>query len=270
MLLEQFPEANVPRSVVKARTKYAVFRAYKKLAMTGPRNDGFRFGARISVTERGEQCSHPRTEVLAIQAPPRFTSGLTLCESSHMSDPMYFATARAFRQWLARHSSTAAELIVGFHKVNSGTPSMSWPESVDEALCVGWIDGVRRRIDDTAYQIRFTPRKPGSIWSAVNIAKYEQLLADGRIQPAGAAAFARRKEEKSRVYAYEQDQVAELTAEEWQLFRSHTEAWRYFETTPASYRKVLLHWIATAKKPETRAARLAKLMGACADGVRLR
>ena len=126
--------------------------------------------------------------------------------NSHVrsNEPKYFASAIEFRLWLGLHATTAAELMVGFWKVDSGRPSMTWSESVDEALCFGWIDGVRRRIDDHAYQIRFTPRKKTSIWSAVNIAKVEQLTAEGRMTEAGAQAFAHRTDGRSVVYAYEQ------------------------------------------------------------------
>ncbi len=147
---------------------------------------------------------------------------------------------------------------------------MTWPESVDEALCVGWIDGVRKRIDEHAYQIRFTPRKPTSIWSAINIAKIHHLAAEGRLGPAGAKAFAHRSEAKSVVYAYEQDAMASLSPEEATAFRKHEAAWSFLEATPAGYRRVVLHWVVAAKKPATRAARLAKLFGACAEGKRLR
>jgi uncharacterized protein YdeI (YjbR/CyaY-like superfamily) len=145
---------------------------------------------------------------------------------------------------------------------------MSWPESVDEALCVGWIDGVRKRIDDVSYQIRFTPRKPGSIWSAINIAKVEALSAAGRMRPAGLAAFALRSEARSVIYAYEQAQTATLTAAEERLFKRDKAAWAYWQSTPPGYQKQMLHRITTAKKAETRAARLKKLMDLSAQGQR--
>jgi uncharacterized protein YdeI (YjbR/CyaY-like superfamily) len=182
--------------------------------------------------------------------------------------PTFFATAESFRAWLAAHSTSATGLIVGFYKVGSGWASMSWPESVDEALCVGWIDGVRKRIDDVAYQIRFTPRKAGSIWSTVNIARVAALTAEGRTQPAGLAAFARRVEAKSAVYAYEQAHNAELSREETQQFKANKAAWSYFEQTPPGYRKTMLHWVCSAKQPATRARRLAQWIDSCAAGVR--
>jgi uncharacterized protein YdeI (YjbR/CyaY-like superfamily) len=184
--------------------------------------------------------------------------------------PRYFATAADFRDWLDAHAATATELLVGFHKVDSGRPSMSWSESVDEALCVGWIDGVRRRIDEAAYSIRFTPRKADSIWSAVNIAKVAALRAQGRMRPAGEAAFARRSEARSKVYSHERLSDAELSPEEKRTFAAQAQAWRYFESTPPGYRRVVLHWVTSAKKAETRAARLATLVAACAAGRRLK
>lgn len=187
-----------------------------------------------------------------------------------MDDPRFFDTSIAFRSWLEAHGAVATELLVGFHKVGSGRPSMSWSESVDEALCFGWIDGVRKRIDDCSYSIRFTPRKTTSIWSAVNIAKFEHLSAAGRMTPAGANAFAHRKEARSVVYAYEQAAAAELSADEVRMFKRHPGAWRFFEATPPSYKKVILHWVTGAKRADTRQSRLAKLVEACASGNRLR
>lgn len=183
--------------------------------------------------------------------------------------PTFFATAADFGHWLERHHASASELIVGFHKVGSGLPSMSWSESVDEALCFGWIDGVRKRIDEQSYQIRFTPRRAGSIWSKVNLAKVEQLLAQGRMRPAGMAAFEAREEEKTGIYAFEREQPAELSAEETRAFKRNARAWRYFESTPPSYRKVMLHWVVSARRADTRARRLAQLMEACGEERRI-
>ncbi|MES2992573.1 MAG: YdeI/OmpD-associated family protein [Pseudomonadota bacterium] len=186
-----------------------------------------------------------------------------------MADPTFFSTAADFRRWLASHAAAATELLVGFHKVGSGLPSMSWSESVDEALCFGWIDGVRRRIDDARYSIRFTPRQPGSIWSAINIAKIERLQAEGRMTPVGIAAFERRIDERSKVYSYEQDAPAELSPAEVRAFKRNRAAWRYFENAPPGYRQQMLHRICNAKRLETRAARLDKLIAASAAGQRL-
>jgi uncharacterized protein YdeI (YjbR/CyaY-like superfamily) len=187
-----------------------------------------------------------------------------------MTTPKFFKTAQAFGTWLQANAAIADELLVGFYKIDSGHPSMTWPEAVDEALCCGWIDGVRRRVDDVSYSVRFTPRRRGSIWSAVNIAKYQALQAQGRITPAGAQAFAQRTDGKTAIYAYEQAHTAELSAQELAAFERDSAAWAYFAACPAGYRKVMLHWVATAKKSETRVARLAKLMEACSAGVRLR
>ena len=187
-----------------------------------------------------------------------------------MNAPRYFATPAAFRAWLAKHAADEKELLVGFHKVDSGRPSMTWSESVDEALCFGWIDGVRKRIDEAAYSIRFTPRKAGSIWSAINIAKVEKLRAEGRMTPAGEAAFAQRTDEKSVVYAYEQAAASELSGAEIRAFKRDKAAWAYWEACPPGYRKTLLHWVTGAKREETRASRLATLVAACRDGKRLR
>ena len=147
---------------------------------------------------------------------------------------------------------------------------MTWPESVDQALCFGWIDGVRQRIDGKSYQIRFTPRKSTSIWSAVNIAKFHQLQACGQMTPTGANAFAHREEARSAVYAYEQDSTAELSVAELESFKLVKGAWVYFDGCPPGYKKVLLHWVSTAKKIETRASRLETLISACAANKRLR
>ena len=187
-----------------------------------------------------------------------------------MASPKFFRTADEFRRWLEANAATEPELLVGFRKVATGRPSMSWSESVDEALCFGWIDGVRKRIDDESYSIRFTPRKPTSNWSAINIAKFEQLRTQGRMTSAGAKAFAQRAAARSAIYAYEQTSAAELSLAEMREFQRHKAAWRFFESTPPSYRKVVIYWVTTAKKAETRASRLAKLMQACASGERLR
>ena len=186
-----------------------------------------------------------------------------------MSEPRFFKTPKDFSDWLTANASTASQLLVGFYKVGSGHPSMTWPESVDEALCVGWIDGVRKRVDDTAYTIRFTPRKTTSIWSAVNINKVKDLRQQGRMTPAGEKAFSFRTEAKSRIYAFEQDESAELSAQELIAFKHDKAAWAYFEACPPGYKKQMLHRITTVKRAETRAARLAKLVEACKKGERL-
>jgi uncharacterized protein YdeI (YjbR/CyaY-like superfamily) len=186
-----------------------------------------------------------------------------------MSSPVFFDHAEDFRAWLAAHAHEATELLVGFHKVGTGKPCMSWSGSVDQALCYGWIDGVRKRVDEATYTIRFTPRKTGSIWSAVNIDKVAKLREQGLMTPAGEAAFAQRSEDRSRVYSHERETPAELSPEDLARFRRHEAAWAFFEACPPGARKRMLHVVTSAKKPETRAARLDRLIEACAKGRRL-
>lgn len=183
--------------------------------------------------------------------------------------PRFFATAAEFRAWLETHAASTAELIVGFHKVGSGTPGITWPEAVDEALCFGWIDAVRKRIDERRYQIRFTPRKAGSTWSAINIERVAALTAQGRMHPAGLAAFALRKEHRSRTYAYEQPGAVALEPAAEQAFRAHASAWAFFRAQPPSYRKRLCWWLASAKQAATRQRRLERLIEASQRGERL-
>lgn len=194
---------------------------------------------------------------------------LAAAEGTSLTDPKFFRTAKDFRRWLEAHASRESELVVGFYKVDSGHPCMSWSESVDEALCFGWIDGVRKRIDDESYLIRFSRRKPTSIWSAINIRKYQDLEGKGRMTAAGRAAYSKRKTAKSVVYSYEQAEVARLSPTEIKSFRRLKVAWKFLESAPPSYRKMVLHWVTSAKKSETRASRLARLMQASAAGRRL-
>lgn len=173
---------------------------------------------------------------------------------------IFFATPAEFRAWLEEHHASAPELWVGFHKKGSGRPSITWPEAVDEALCVGWIDGIRKSIDGESYRIRFTPRKPQSTWSAVNLARVEALTREGRMRPAGLKAFEKRTEAKTGIYAYEQRKAAELDEASEQRFRSDPEAWEYFESRPPGYRKTAIWWVVSAKKEETRRKRLEQLI----------
>lgn len=174
-------------------------------------------------------------------------------------EPVYFPSAAAFGRWLAANHAKATHLWVGYHKVGSGTPSLTWPESVDEALCVGWIDGVRKRVDATRYTIRFTPRKPGSHWSAVNVRRVEALKAEGRMRPAGLAAFARRREDPTEGYSYER-RPHDLPPEYARLLKADREAWAFFHGAIASYRRACAWWVVSAKREETRARRLAQLI----------
>lgn len=181
-------------------------------------------------------------------------------------EPTFFATPEEFRAWFAANAAASTELLVGFYKKGSGLPSITWPEAVDEALCVGWIDGVRRSRDETSYTIRFTPRKPRSIWSTVNIARVAALTAEGRMRPAGLAAFEARAAERSAIYSYEQQDDPALTPEEEAAFRAEPGAWDFFHTQRPSYRRPALWWIVSAKRPETRTRRLATLIADSAAG----
>jgi uncharacterized protein YdeI (YjbR/CyaY-like superfamily) len=182
--------------------------------------------------------------------------------------PRFFRTPSSFRTWLAKNHATSAELLVGFHKKGSGTPSMTWPESVDEALCFGWIDGVRKRIDDVSYTIRFSPRRKTSIWSAINIKRATELEAEGRMKPAGLAAFARRREYRSGIYSYEQ-RPAELPDPYAKILKKDKAARTFLDAQPPSYRKLVSWWIVSAKQEDTRLKRLDRLIAASAAGKRL-
>ena len=185
------------------------------------------------------------------------------------ADPLFFASPGEFRAWLEANHDREKELLVGFHKKGSGKPSITWPESVDEALCFGWIDGVRRSLDAERYTIRFTPRKPTSIWSNVNIAKVEMLLKAGRMRPAGMAAWERRDPEKSGIYSFERQHPAEFDAEMERRFRRAREAWRFFQAQPPGYRRLATHYVTSAKRPETRERRLTSLIERSARGERI-
>jgi uncharacterized protein YdeI (YjbR/CyaY-like superfamily) len=186
------------------------------------------------------------------------------------ADGIYFSSPDEFRGWLAEHHESAAEVFVGYWKKHTGKAGLSWSQAVDEALCFGWIDGVVRRVDDERHVQRFTPRKPASNWSAVNIAKIEQLRADGRMQPAGEAAFARRREERSGVYSYEQRHLAAFDPEHEQRFRANAAAWQYWAAAPLGYRKTATWWVVSAKRYETRERRLEQLIELSAAGRRPR
>ena len=185
-----------------------------------------------------------------------------------MSDaPIFFASPADWRAWLEANHATAREVAVGYWKVGTGKPSITWPQSVDGALCFGWIDGVRHRIDDDAYRIRFTPRKPASGWSQVNLARYAELEARGRIAPAGRAAFEAGRERAAR-YSYEKPAEA-LTSDETARFQADPKAWAGFNAFPPGYRKVAIHRVLAAKGAETRARRLDILIAASAEGRKL-
>lgn len=174
-------------------------------------------------------------------------------------NPTFFATPADFRAWIDANHATAGELWVGFYKKGSGRPSLTWPESVDQALCYGWIDGIRKRIDDESYMIRFTPRRPGSNWSAVNLKRVAELMEQGLMQPAGLAAYEGHDSEKAAQYSYERSHPVLDAAYEAE-FRADAAAWAYWEAQPAHYRRGATHWVMSAKREETRRKRLATLI----------
>ena len=179
--------------------------------------------------------------------------------------PKFFKTPANFRAWMEKNHATAPELLVGFYKMESGRSSITWPQSVDVALCFGWIDGVRRRQDETAYTIRFTPRKPSSIWSAINARRILELERLGLMTDAGRAAFARRDAEKTKLYSYESRHSAAFDAKLEHQFRADKGAWEFFQSQPPGYRKVLTFWVMQAKQEETRRRRLGKLIASSAN-----
>ena len=188
----------------------------------------------------------------------------------HKQSPAtFFATPAEFGAWLEAHHSQATELWVGFHKKGSGLPSMTWPEAVDEALCFGWIDGVRKSIDETSYIIRFTPRKPRSTWSAVNIGRVQELAKEGRMRPAGMRAFEARTEDKSGIYSYEQSNNVELGDAMERQFQANQTAWDFFQDQAPWYRKAAIWWVTSAKREETRQKRLITLIDDSAAGRRV-
>jgi uncharacterized protein YdeI (YjbR/CyaY-like superfamily) len=182
--------------------------------------------------------------------------------------PAFFETPADFRSWLEKHHGRADELLVGFYKKESGKPSITWPESVDEALCFGWIDGIRRRIDDIRYSIRFTPRRRGSIWSKVNTRRVAELIKDKRMRPAGVKAFEARDPKKTGIYSFERE-TATLPAEFEKAFRANTKAWKFWEAQPPGYRRLAAYYVTSAKQDETRRRRLDVLIRDSARGLRL-
>jgi uncharacterized protein YdeI (YjbR/CyaY-like superfamily) len=174
--------------------------------------------------------------------------------------PKFFPTPADFRTWLEAHHGKLREQLVGFHKKASGKPSITWPESVEVALCFGWIDGVRKSLDETSYTIRFTPRKPTSTWSSININLVRKLTKQGLMHPAGLKAFAARSEKKSGIYAYEQRKSARFTREQEKQFRSYKPAWDFFRSQAPWYQRVCTYWVISAKREETKLKRLCELI----------
>lgn len=177
----------------------------------------------------------------------------------------FFKSSADFRKWLEKHHADSQELWVGYYKKGSGKPSITWPESVDEALCFGWIDGIRKSVDDISYTIRFTPRKARSTWSVVNINRVQALIEDGKMQPAGLKAFQDRKEDKSGIYTYEQKDK-KLDDKYEKKFKANKKAWEFFQSQPPWYQRTVSWWVISAKKEETRLKRLDQLISDSAEG----
>lgn len=182
-------------------------------------------------------------------------------------EPIFFPTPEEFRAWLEENHQTADEIMVGFYKKKAGKPSMTWAQSVDQALCFGWIDGKGRSLGDEAHTIRFTPRRPRSNWSAINIAKVAKLTEEGRMRPVGLAAFEKREEARSAVYSYEQRHLAALTEEHQAEFKADPGAWEWFQAAAPSYRKAAIFWVTSAKREETVAKRLRRLIDDSSAGL---
>lgn len=183
--------------------------------------------------------------------------------------PRFFATPSEFRAWLERNHESASELLVGFRKRATGKPSITWPESVDQALCFGWIDGIRRRVDDESYTIRFTPRRRGSIWSAINIALAKELSAAGLMHEKGLEAFERRSEKKSAIYSYERREQVTLEPAHQKRLEAHKTAWTFFSAQAPYYQRLAISWIVSAKTEETKLKRLARLIETSAQERRI-
>jgi uncharacterized protein YdeI (YjbR/CyaY-like superfamily) len=194
------------------------------------------------------------------------TAAPALLGDSIVMEPTTFERPEDFRAWLEQHHDSEPELWVSYYKKGSGKPSMTWSESVDEALCFGWIDGIRKSIDAERYMNRFTPRRKGSTWSAINIRRVAELIDGGRMQPAGLKAFEARREDRSGIYSYEQRDRARLDPAYEKRFRAKKRAWASFEAMPKSYRQAAIRWVMTAKKEETRERRLGTLIESSAAG----
>ncbi len=173
---------------------------------------------------------------------------------------LYFSSPAAFGRWLEKNHAKKSELWLGYHRKETGRPSLTWSESVDEALCWGWIDGIRKSVDATRFTARFTPRRPGSIWSQINLRKVEALIASGRMQSPGLAAFRARRADRSGVYSFEQGKKAKLPPDCERVFRRNRAAWEFFRTRSDAYRRVTSWWVISAKRDETRRRRLGILI----------
>jgi uncharacterized protein YdeI (YjbR/CyaY-like superfamily) len=183
--------------------------------------------------------------------------------------PQFFETAAGFRKWLRKNHKTAVELWVGYYKKGTGRKSITHPEAVDEALCFGWIDGVRKSVDEESYTNRFTPRKKGGNWSRINIARVEELIREGRMQKAGLAAFEARDRDRPASYSFEQRDHPEFTPDQARRFRANKAAWKFFQAQPPGYRRLATFWVVSAKREETQLRRLATLIKDSAAARRL-
>lgn len=183
-------------------------------------------------------------------------------------EAVFFENQQSFRNWLIENHLKEKELFVGFHRVSTGKPSMTWSESVDQALCFGWIDGVRNSINNESYSIRFTPRRTNSVWSKINIGKVKTLMQDGLMTEAGLKAYRNRTEIRSGIYSFETE-TSELSSEFKQIIQSNTIAWQFFENLPPSYKKAVSHWVMNAKQESTKLKRLEKLKEACGKQKRI-
>jgi uncharacterized protein YdeI (YjbR/CyaY-like superfamily) len=188
---------------------------------------------------------------------------------SKTEDPIFFETPAHFRKWLGQNHRSCSEQWVGFHRKGSGRPSITWPESVDEALCFGWIDGRRKGIDGSSYKIRFTPRRSISTWSAINSRRMKQLIRAGRVASAGLEAFSRRTAKRTAIYSYENRAAAALPGSATTVFRRQATAWSWFMNQPPSYRQTAIWWVVNAKRPETQEKRLKILIADSASGRRI-
>lgn len=182
--------------------------------------------------------------------------------------PQFFATPKLFRDWLEKHHASERELVVGFYRKESGKPSITWPQSVEEALCFGWIDGVRRKLSDDSYSIRFTPRKATSIWSKINLANMERLMAEGRVAPAGRKAYETRNQENTNRYSFERAE-AKLPPEMEKRFQKKAKAWEFWQAQIPSYRKPATWWVISAKQDATREKRISTLIDCSARGLKI-
>jgi uncharacterized protein YdeI (YjbR/CyaY-like superfamily) len=180
--------------------------------------------------------------------------------------PLFFASPVQWRRWLATHHAREDEVLVGFYKRSSGKPSITWPESVDEALCFGWIDGIRRSMDAESYAIRFTPRRKNSVWSAVNVRRVAELTKRRRMRAAGLRAFRARTAAKTAIYSFEQRKTAQLPPAYVKQFKANANAWSFFKARPPWYQRTTAYWVISAKQDETRLRRLAVLIDDSAHG----